>query len=69
MSPNIGVIVERPKGRTIEFELARFFLALRMSLNKPQILDYLKKQILDDVEKNYNTLSDDQVDQWLARDK
>ena len=40
-----------------------------MSLNKPQILDYLKKQILDDVEKNYNTLSDDQVEQWLARDK
>jgi len=69
MSPNIGAIVERPKGKTIEFELARFFLALRMSLNKPQILDYLKKQILDDVEKNYNTLSDDQVDQWLARDK
>jgi len=69
MSLNIGVIVERPKGKTIEFELARFFLALRMSLNKPQILDYLKKQILDDVEKNYNTLSDDQVDQWLARDK
>jgi hypothetical protein len=61
--------VERPKGKTIEFELARFFLALRLSLNKPQILDYLKKQILDDVEKNYNTLSDDQVDQWLARDK
>ena len=57
------------KTKTIEFELARFFLALRMSLNKPQILDYLKKQILDDVEKNYNTLSDDQVEQWLARDK
>jgi len=69
MSLNIGAIVEKPKGKTIEFELARFFLALRMSLNKPQILDYLKKQILDDVEKNYNTLSDDQVDQWLARDK
>jgi hypothetical protein len=62
------LIEKYPKQKTIEFELARFFLALNKAMNIPQLLPYLKKQIFENTEKNYQTLTDEEVDSWLNRD-
>jgi hypothetical protein len=53
--------------KTIDFELARFFLALNKAMDVPQLLPYLKRQIFDKTEKNYQIITDDEVNAWLNR--
>lgn len=53
--------------KTMELELSRFFLALHKAMEVPQLLPYLKKQIFDNTEKYYATLTDEEVFDWLNR--
>jgi hypothetical protein len=49
-----------------DIELTRFFLSLKKALEtRTQLLPYLRKQILDDTEKNFSEISDQEVKEYL----
>jgi hypothetical protein len=51
---------------TVDLAIGRLFLSLRNSLDrKTQLLPYLRKQILDDTEHFFQTLTDDEVREYL----
>jgi hypothetical protein len=58
------------KEKSIPFEITRFFLALKITLDtKPQLLKYMKDQIYTDVENLYLRLTDVEVKDFLKAGK
>lgn len=56
--------------KSIPFEITRFFLALKKTLDeKHQLLQYMRDQIYNDVEVHYLTISDEEVKSFLKADK
>ena len=56
--------------KSIPFEITRFFLALKQTLEeKHQLLDYMRKQIYNDVEVKYLSISDEEVKSFLKAGK
>ena len=44
---------------------ARIVLALKMALVKPQLLEYIRHQIIQDFLTNLETITDKQIEEYL----
>ena len=53
--------------KRIEKELRKITVAIDKALaSKPQLLPYLRKQILEDITYNMKTLTDNEVEEYLS---
>lgn len=51
----------------VERVLAKFLLSLDKALTRPEILNYMKEQILRNTHQNMNKITEEEIDNFLGR--